>query len=87
MKNRDLAEPGLPERSQERSVPQSEPANVAAISTTGVAEISNETGSNEAKTREMAFWLYEERGYRDGHDVEDWLEAEAVIRSQAKHAV
>jgi hypothetical protein len=25
-----------------------------------------------------AFELWQERGYRDGHDLEDWLDAEAV---------
>ena len=36
--------------------------------------------------RELAFRLYEERGHRDGHDVEDWLEAEAIILGQPAHA-
>jgi hypothetical protein len=28
---------------------------------------------------EAAYYLYTQRGYEDGHDVEDWLEAEAEI--------
>jgi hypothetical protein len=26
-----------------------------------------------------AFELWQERGYRDGHDLEDWLDAEAIV--------
>ena len=81
MKNKNMVEP----RSQERSVPHSEAANITAILTTDVAEISDETTSEEGRIREVAFRLYEQRGYLDGHDVEDWLEAETIIRSQTKH--
>jgi Protein of unknown function (DUF2934) len=31
----------------------------------------------------LAFQLYEERGREDGHDIEDWLRAEAVLRREA----
>jgi hypothetical protein len=31
-----------------------------------------------------AFELYEKRGGRHGHDLEDWLEAERLILSQKK---
>lgn len=31
----------------------------------------------QQKIRERAYQLYEQRGRRDGHDVEDWLQAEA----------
>ena len=33
-----------------------------------------------AANRELAFQLYEARGREDGHDVEDWLQAEAALR-------
>lgn len=33
----------------------------------------------EEYIRERAYQLYEQRGRQDGHDVEDWLEAEAEI--------
>lgn len=26
-----------------------------------------------------AFELWQERGYRDGYDLEDWLDAEAIV--------
>ena len=28
--------------------------------------------------------LYEQRGRRDGHDVEDWLKAEAIVNGTIK---
>jgi hypothetical protein len=28
---------------------------------------------------EVVWHLYEQRGFDDGHDVEDWLQAEAVV--------
>jgi hypothetical protein len=31
----------------------------------------------------LAFQLYESRGREDGHDIEDWLQAEAVLRRDA----
>ena len=40
----------------------------------------------EHEVRELAFRLYEERGRESGHDVEDWLKAEAIIRERGKAA-
>ncbi|MEO6120433.1 MAG: DUF2934 domain-containing protein [Terriglobales bacterium] len=34
----------------------------------------------EDRIRNRAYELYEARGNHDGHEVEDWLEAEAEIR-------
>ena len=31
----------------------------------------------------VAYSLYEQRGREDGRDVEDWLEAERIVRSRA----
>ena len=33
----------------------------------------------EEEIRRRAYELYEERGREDGHDVDDWLHAEAEI--------
>lgn len=35
----------------------------------------------DAVTR-TAYELYEQRGRQDGHDFEDWLQAEAIVRGQ-----
>jgi Spy/CpxP family protein refolding chaperone len=40
------------------------------------------TKTQEQKIRELAYQLYEERGRSDGHDLDDWLEAEGMIRER-----
>ena len=35
---------------------------------------------------EKAFELWQERGYRDGHDFEDWLDAEAIVMEEIHEA-
>ena len=30
----------------------------------------------------LAYRLYEKRGREDGHDLEDWLKAEAIVRQR-----
>ncbi len=37
----------------------------------------------EEKIRLRAYTLYEERGREDGHDVDDWLRAEAELTAKA----
>lgn len=42
-----------------------------------------QAGSNDSEVRHLivvrAYELYRERGGRDGHDLDDWLEAEQAI--------
>jgi hypothetical protein len=33
-----------------------------------------------------AYELWHERGYRDGHDLEDWLDAEAIVMEEIHEA-
>ena len=33
-----------------------------------------------------AFELWQERGCRDGHDLEDWLDAEAIVMEEIHEA-
>lgn len=40
----------------------------------------------EEQIRIRAFELYEERGREDGHDLEDWLRAEAEVASTGAKA-
>jgi hypothetical protein len=42
--------------------------------------------SRTARIREAAFRLYEARGCLHGHDVEDWLAAEATMAGNAQQA-
>lgn len=45
-----------------------------------VAVVAN---PSEEKIRLRAYTLYEERGREDGHDVDDWLRAEAELTAKA----
>jgi len=33
-----------------------------------------------------AFELWQERGYQDGHDLGDWLDAQAIVREEIHEA-
>ena len=51
-----------------------------------IAEASD-TGSEvliEDAIRERAHQLFEERGFEHGHDLDDWLQAEAEIASKKR---
>jgi len=59
--------------------------NPAALSRNdqGAAEYS----SNHlyARVAELAYSLYEQRGREDGHDVEDWIQAEQTLLAAHNH--
>ncbi len=42
---------------------------------------SSEPETPEDQIRARAFELYEERGKEEGHDLDDWLRAEAELMS------
>lgn len=44
-------------------------------------------GSLAARIREAAYGLYEARGRTDGHDVDDWLAAEAALTGESTASV
>lgn len=48
------------------------------------ARKANGSSSNElhARVAKLAFSLYERRGCVDGHDVDDWIQAEQTIRQE-----
>lgn len=45
---------------------------------------AEETGEEQIRLR--AYELYEARGRADGHDMEDWLEAEAEITGRSERS-
>ena len=51
-------------------------------------ENGNGVATNEIRTRikELAYELYLQRGRRDGHDKQDWLEAERMTLTQPRIA-
>jgi len=42
------------------------------------------TGNERTKIASLAYGLYEQRGREDGHDLEDWFEAEQQIASRGE---
>jgi hypothetical protein len=43
-------------------------------------------GSIWSRVSKKAFELWQERGYRDGHDLEDWFDAEAIVKEEIHEA-
>lgn len=39
-------------------------------------------GAGDAEVARIAYELYERRGRQDGHALDDWLEAERLVRRQ-----
>ena len=39
-----------------------------------------------SRITKKAFDLWQERGYRDAHDLEDWLDAEAIVLEEIHEA-
>ena len=54
-----------------------------AATLTGERMMSKDTGGREPASCDeiarLAYYLYEARGHGDGHDVDDWLEAEREL--------
>jgi len=49
-----------------------------------VAPNPEPTEARRINIRQLAYRLYEERGRVDGCDLEDWLEAEAILQQEGK---
>jgi hypothetical protein len=51
--------------------------------------LATETRAAESQeqVRRRAFELYEQRGREDGHDLDDWLQAESELVQQPTKAV
>jgi hypothetical protein len=45
-----------------------------------------QTSEHDERIRRRAYDLYEQRGRLDGHDMDDWLQAEAEMRGKSKTA-
>ena len=39
-----------------------------------------------ARISQKAFELWRERGYRDGHDLEDWFDAKTIVMEEIHEA-
>jgi hypothetical protein len=73
------------ERSEEilASTLESPTLSVPILSHAPSSALEPEEGQR-SNIRELAYRLYEERGRVDGRDLEDWLEAEAILQQEGK---
>jgi hypothetical protein len=71
--------------SQRRRISMQNPTKKTSTFGRTAAE-ANAENSSEAEIRRRAYELYEARGRGDGHDVEDWLEAEVEITGRSERA-
>jgi hypothetical protein len=65
-------------RRKSRVTPSKHDSIVATAVATGSSN-GSATADVHARIAALAYTLYEQRGYRDGHDVEDWLMAEQRV--------
>ncbi len=49
-------------------------------------ELKPQTPELDERIRQRAYALYEQRGRLDGHDLDDWLQAEAELSRKSKTA-
>lgn len=45
---------------------------------------SSTTGDITAQIRKKAYELFEKRGRKPGHSMDDWLEAERIVRQKQR---
>ena len=51
------------------------------------SEVAVETGpAGSGKVAAVAYQLFEQRGRVHGHDLEDWIEAERIVRRRRRRA-
>ena len=63
--------------STSRSIPKRKD-RVLSTPQVKTVETADDTRS---KIEQLAYALYQQRGQRDGHDCEDWLEAERMVKT------
>jgi hypothetical protein len=72
--------------SRQRRKSPGRPSARDRIEAPGFSALAEVNGDLRARISERAFELYVQRGFQDGHDLEDWLEAERQILRQEDRA-
>ena len=50
----------------------------------GNAQVQNRVSSDSAEIQRLAYQFFVDRGFEHGHDAEDWLRAESVVKSRKR---
>lgn len=80
MKNQATASPAKP-----KPTPRSKPLPTLKKGNGPLASASVSNGQDHDEIiRQTAYFLYESRRCEGGHDIDDWLEAEALVASQSQ---
>jgi hypothetical protein len=59
---------------------------VSKLTSASVSVATNNDAITDAQLQELAYKLCEERGRVDGNDLQDWFEAESILRERGKLA-
>ena len=88
MKAKSSPEASLQEHTNLSAVTSSSPsASVPSIALPfKEIDTSNTSQSQDLEVRELAYKIYEQRGRLDGQALQDWLDAEAIVRQGGKVA-
>jgi hypothetical protein len=61
-----------------RAASSGQGSKTANVGASGSSEADSSDGV-QARVATLAYLLYEQRGREDGHDMEDWIQAERTI--------
>lgn len=75
-------------KTKAQSQPEVPDAPIPIVSklASGASLQPNNVVITDGQIRELAYKLYEQRGRVDGSDLQDWFDAEAILRERGKKA-
>jgi len=53
--------------------------------TRAAAQSELQSGADQGEVARVAYELFEQRGREHGHDLEDWIEAERIVRERRRN--
>lgn len=65
--------------SAKRYLPESTPSFKESTSTRKASSVSINSSEIYQRVEKKAYELYEQRGYTNGNDLQDWLDAEQIV--------
>jgi len=65
---------------------QGSQADGSVQSTTSTRQAADDGETIQERVRRRVYELFEERGGTDGHEVDDWMQAEAEVLGRARRA-